>query len=164
MKKVFIILSVIFSLNVNSQVKDSTNVDSFQKTDEILSEVVKKTLIVAEKTGDFVIEQAPMLLREFYNWHMVSDIFGILIALIILLISRYLPHLWLPYKESQGQYSNKFFSRYGVNDFHDDLNIPAWIIFIGGSLIAIVMFFITAYDLTYLIVAPKLYLIEHFIK
>ena len=64
---------LVFSLSTNAQ--DSTKVDNFKKTDEVLSKVVEKALNVAEKTGDFVIEQAPLLLQEFYAWHIYSSIF-----------------------------------------------------------------------------------------
>ena len=60
-----------FSLSTNAQ--DSTKVDNFQNTDEVLAEAVKKALIVAEKTGEFAIEQAPLLLKEFYAWHITKE-------------------------------------------------------------------------------------------
>jgi len=83
MKKLILLIVLAFSLNINAQVKDSTKVDSFQKTDEVLSKVVEKALIVAEKTGNFVIEQTPLLLQEFYKWHITESILGILLGLII---------------------------------------------------------------------------------
>ena len=60
-----------FSLSTNAQ--DSTKVDNFKKTDEVLSKVVEKALNVAEKTGEFAIEQAPLLLKEFYSWHIAKN-------------------------------------------------------------------------------------------
>lgn len=73
-----------FSLSTNAQ--DSTKVDNFQKTDEILAEAVKKALLVAEKTGEFAIEQAPSLLKEFYAWHITKESLGVLLSLVLLII------------------------------------------------------------------------------
>ena len=164
MKKLLLLFILAFSLGINAQVKDSTKVDNFQKTDEVLSEVVKKALTVAEKTGDFVIEQAPLLLQEFYNWHITVSILGILLGICIFLLGRYIPNIWIINNESQGNYSSKYFSKYTKNDSWENGIIPAWIIFFTGLLTSIVIISINLYNLLFLLIAPKLYLIEYFIK
>lgn len=163
MKKVILLFVLAFSLSVNAQVKDSTKVDNFQKTDEVLAEVVKKALVVAEKTENFVIEQAPMLLQEFYAWQIWSDIFWIVFGLLIFLCGRYIPYCWLT-SESQGEYSIKFFKKYGSQDeISRDLS-ASWIIFSVTTFSSIIVMIINIYDLVYILVAPKLYLIDYFIK
>ena len=67
-----------FSLFAKAQEKQ---VDSFKKTDEVLLEIVKKALTVAEKTGDFITGQAPLLLQEFYRWHIAKSSLSIFISL-----------------------------------------------------------------------------------
>lgn len=146
MKKLLTLFILAFSLSTNAQ--DSTKVDNFQKTDEVLSEVVKKALIVAEKTGEFVIEQAPSLLQEFYTWHIYSNIFYILTGLIIIIFG-----IWLSLK----------FKKYLNTDYIIDEPGPFFTLFfsvlIGGLFVLI-----AGYDLIFLLSAPKLYLIEYFIK
>ena len=160
--KILFIALMITSLSFAQT--DSTKVNNFQKTDEVLSEVVKKALIVAEKTGDFVIEQAPLLLQEFYNWHIASSIFGITLGLFIFLIGRYSPYLWITNKEDQGKNSSKFFKRYTSNSYYDDSITPAYIIFVITTIGSIVILSINLYNLIYILIAPKLYLIDYFIK
>jgi len=98
MKKLLTILICILSLSTYAQKDTITN--NFTKTDEVLSEVVKKAVVLAEKTGNFIIEQAPDILQEFYNWKIISYIMGILLSIIIFLIGRYIPYLWLTKEES----------------------------------------------------------------
>ena len=160
--KILFIALMITSLSFAQT--DSTKVNNFQKTDEVLSEVVKKALIVAEKTGDFVIEQTPLLLQEFYNWHIASSILGITLGLFIFLIGRYSPYLWITNKEDQGKNSSKFFKRYTSNSDYDDSIAPAYVIFVITTIGSIVILSINLYNLIYILIAPKLYLIDYFIK
>lgn len=164
MKKLLLLFILAFSLGINAQVKDSTKVDNFQKTDEVLSEVVKKALTVAEKTGDFVIEQAPLLLQEFYNWHITVSILGILLGICIFLLGRYIPNIWINNDESQGRYSSKYFNKYTADSYYDNGIIPAYIFFILCCITSIIIISINLYNLLFLLIAPKLYLIEYFIK
>ena len=163
MKKVILLIVLAFSLNINAQVKDSTKVDNFQKTDQVLSKIVEKALIVAEKTGNFVIEQTPLLLQEFYNWHITESILGILLGICILLLGRYIPYLWLN-KERTNCENAQFFKRFNSNtSSYDKLNF-SWILFILLLIISISIIISNLYNLLYLLIAPKLYLIEYFIK
>lgn len=157
MKKVILLIVLAFSLNINAQVKDFTKVDNFQKTDEVLSKVVEKALIVAEKTGNFVIEQTPLLLQEFYKWHIYSNISFILLGLLIFIITWRVPLLWLDKDKCNWDY--RYFNKYG-----DDSAIIAWVIFATGIVNTILFIFINLYNLLYLLIAPKLYLIDYFIK
>lgn len=154
MKKVILLIVLAFSLSTNAQEKSE---DNFKKTDEVLSEVVKKALVVAEKTGNFVIEQAPMLLQEFYAWHIWSAVFFILLGISFIIGGIRLPYLWLSKEENNWDY--KYFKKYG-----DEGVIIAWFSYGIGLLIGIIMLICNIYDLVYILVAPKLYLIDYFIK
>ena len=155
MKKLLTLFILAFSLSINAQ--DSTKVDNFQKTDEVLSEVVKKALNIAEKTGDFAIEQAPLLLQEFYKWQIYSKIFFILLGILIIFLGIKLPYLWLDKEQRSWDY--KYFSRYGDNGV-----INAWLFCSISLLIGILIVLSNIYHLIYVSIAPKLYLIEYFIK
>lgn len=154
MKKLFLLIILAFSLGINAQEKSESN---FKKTDEVLSEIAKKALIAAEKTGDFVIEQAPILLQEFYTWHIWSDVFFILFGITLIVFAIRLPYIWLSKEKSNFDY--KYFNRYG-----DDGIVFAWITFVIGIIIGSVIVLMSSYDLAYIICAPKLYLIDYFIK
>ena len=164
MKKLILLIVLAFSLNINAQVKDSTKVDNFQNTDQVLSKIVEKALVVAEKTGNFVIEQTPLLLQEFYNWHIVGSILGILMGIIIFLLGRYIPNLWIIYNESQGKHSEKYFNKYTKNCNWDNGILFARILFAFGLIISSIMFMINLYNLLFILIAPKLYLINYFIR
>jgi len=126
-----------------------------QKTiDETLQPYVEKALEGIEKGAEFAIDMAPELLKEFYAWHMYSHIFfiGLCIALLIA-------------------------SRWGYNAINKDRkqerlewdDSPAYVFgaaicFTVVASCAIVGLFINLYKLTYLLVAPKLYLIDYFLN
>lgn len=172
MKKLVLLFILAFSLGINAQVKDSTKVDNFQKTDEVLAEVVKKALTVAEKTGDFVIEQAPLLLQEFYQWHICKAIFMALLWFGIFFLIQRLSNLlsfsdekMIP-EENRKSYFKKrdgrfYYSSYINGDseayaFSIGIKIASYSTFIGVA--------VFLYDLVFILVAPKFYLIEYFIK
>lgn len=156
MKKLLTILICILSLSTYAQKDTITN--NFTKTDEVLSEVVKKAVVLAEKTGNFIIEQAPDILQEFYNWKIISYIMGILLSIIIFLIGRYIPYLWLT-KEESHYYSDRFFNRYG-----SDGVIGAYITFAITTITFSILFITNLYNLIFIITAPKLFLIEYFLN
>ncbi len=156
MKKVILLIVLAFSLSINAQEKSG---DNFKKTDEVLSEVVKKALNVAEKTGDFVIEQAPLLLQEFYNWHICSNIFGIVLGLLLCFLGYKIPFLWITKKREEKEYmDDMYFNRYSESAF------VGWIVFAIFDITGLIFLFASIYELVFILVAPKLYLIEYFIK
>ena len=116
------------------------------KLEETLAKILEKALNVAEQTGDFVMEQAPQLLQEFYSWHIAANIMGICLAVVFLLT---------------------FIMFYKKSDF-DSYEFEFWnfmTIFTGAlNIVTFIMFFICVYSLIFILVAPKLYLIEYFIK
>lgn len=139
--------------------KDSTEIDHFKETDKVLSKILDKSLVVAEKTGQFVIEQAPDVLREFYMWHTAKHIFWILVAVSIFCIGRFIPKLWLK-KEKDGsnwRTEYKFFNYYGA----EGETGATWGLFACCLIPASVVFLCNLYDLVFILVSPKLYLIEY---
>ena len=55
--------------------------------EELLKPYIEKALQLAEKTGEFVIEQAPELLQQFYAWHTVKNIAGITGSVLLIIIA-----------------------------------------------------------------------------
>jgi len=151
MKKVILLIVLAFSLSINAQES------KLSKTDEVLSKAVEKGIAFAEKTGNFVIEQAPDLLQEFYNWHICSNIFGICLGLLLCFLGYKIPFLWITKKEKE-YFDDKYFNRYSEEAF------VGWIVFSIFNLIGLIFLFHSIYELVFILVAPKLYLIEYFIK
>lgn len=163
MKKSITIIALMYLaiFSATAENIDTTSiVDNLQETDKVLSQIVKKALFVAEKTGEFAIEQAPLLLQEFYNWHIASSIFFIAVFLIISIVSIRLPYLWLTNKTKSNSYELKYFGRYG-----DEQEVAlSWCICVFGCIATTICLFSNLYDLVFILIAPKLYLIEYFIK
>lgn len=155
MKKVLVAL-LLMGMSFVSYSKDKEEEPS--KLDEVLSSAVQKGVELAEKTGHFVIEQAPDLLQQFYKWHIAESIFWIVFSIMLFFLGRYLPYLWLS-KEEKSYYSERFFGRYG-----DEGIIGAYMMFIISTVVSFLVLLTNAYNLVFLLAAPKLYLIEYFIR
>lgn len=172
MKKLLLLLTFIFSLSMNAQVVDSTRVDNFQQTDQVLAEIVQKGIKLAEKTGEFAIEQAPLLLQEFYKWNITKCILFIIIGLLIFIGSICISNLWgsktkFTYIEFEGYSFQKkkeaklIKGRYYKN--YDNF-ISHNMIRLIGILIFLILLFVQIYKLLFIILAPKLFLINYFVQ
>lgn len=126
-----------------------------KNTDEALAELIRKGIEAAEKTGKFVIDQAPELLQQFYTWHIVQNVFGILLGILILLGI---------YKLVTKTGKKKEDWEYDVNVFGKWITFPAAMFGSFLLVIGIIFFLKSIYDLLFILTAPKLYLIEYFIK
>ncbi len=109
--------------------------------EEELKKALEQGLKLAEKTGEFVIEQAPELLQQFYNWHLVENIIVFSVGLLMLIAS-----IWS--------------IRYGLKEYESEYQILGAF----GILISLVCLIIGAMSTIKILVAPKIYLIEHFLK
>lgn len=116
-----------------------------EETEKTINQILNKALEVAEKTGEFVIEQAPLLLQEFYAWHTAS---AIIIAIFCLFP---LPIFIYYFKKAKWEYLESFEEIAAI--------VLGSICFIG-----IPIAFVSLHDLVFITVAPKLYLIEYFTK
>jgi hypothetical protein len=117
-----------------------------QQTDEALSTILSKALEVATITGEFVIDQAPDLLRQFYLWHILDNLFFIFVGLLIVLTAILI--------------FRSFGDRY-EDDFWCD-PAPFFTSVIGC--LGIVLTLCCLHSLIFIWVAPKLYLIKYFIN
>jgi len=126
---------------------------------ESLQKVVEKALKVAETTGQFVIEQAPDLINQFLQWHLFRNIIGILIAISIFLMGRYLPYLWLQKEYDKYDADQRFFNRFG-----DDGAIIGYVLFTVMTLFSFLMLYVKIMNIIKITVAPKIFIIEYFIN
>ena len=116
------------------------------KLEEQLSIILEKSLDIAEKSGEFIIEQAPLLLQEFYQWHTASHIMGSLLFLLTL----------IPFVV--------FYKKADWESYNDTFNQAMSIVFGIFSIFTITVSIFNIYKLAFITVAPKLYLIEYFVK
>lgn len=113
-----------------------------------LAKIVEKSLEVAERTGEFVIEQAPELLQEFYMWHTASYILGIILCVAVLaVISAFVVTI----------------GKKNDWDFREEVVFFSVVFGVIGGLVSLVFLFTNIYNLTFVLIAPKLYLIEYFL-
>ena len=110
-----------------------------------LSTILEKALNLAEKSGEFAIEQAPLLLQEFYKWHTASYVMGSLLFIVPLILFIYF------YKKSDWDYGDGFIEIMSI-------------VFGVLSFSSIIASIINIYNLVFILVAPKLYIIEYFVK
>jgi hypothetical protein len=111
--------------------------------DQTIGDLIQKGLETAQKTGEFVIDQAPELIKEFYQWHFWMHIFWICIFTLLAIISGV--YFYMQSKNSSEERTWQFFS----------------VVF---SLLWLIGTAVNIYELIYLMVAPKLYIIDYFFK
>ena len=116
-----------------------------ENTEKQLELAIKKGLELAEKGGEFVVDQAPELLREFYLWHTTLDVVIILITLPLLIASIYCLYKWVNDSSTWSDYE-------GIGIASIFTGIGSSVFLIGFGL-----------DLVKILITPKLYLIEYFI-
>jgi len=114
--------------------------------EETLAKVLEKAIELAEKTGEFAMDQAPLLLQEFYMWHIASHIFYFVMFFMIILF---------------GFKIHKMAMKFNEGDFFET---PATL---GGIIVIPIGIFgclVNLHKLIFILVAPKLYIIEYFLK
>ena len=123
------------------------------ETDKQIAEILKKGLEAAEKSGNFVIEQAPDLVKQLITYKTIETSICVLIEITLMyLIFRYFKYLYKKNNEDSDFISD--------NEFH----ITGMII---TSLMGIFLFFAFITDISnliQLIFAPKIYLLEYIAK
>lgn len=154
MKKCLVILVMMVLPFMMYGVNDT--IVQTSKTDVVLADGINKFINMVDKTGVFVLEQAPLVIQEFFTWRIFLNIVGIICGIGVFFIGRYLPYTWLN-KESESSYDSKFFSRYG-----DDGWVFAMVVFVCCCIASIATLVISFIGLMQIIIAPKLYLIEYF--
>lgn len=139
-----------------------------------LAELVKKSIEVAEKTGEFVVDQAPLLIKEFYTWHIVSSIFFIGIGIFIWILCKVISNKLKGAKESfeYVEYEGRSYEETAVSKLRggryykkDDESFMGVIIFKYIGLVVIsIMIPVNLYTVLFIAISPKLYLLEYFVK
>jgi len=137
-----------------------------------LSELIKKAMEVAEKTGEFVIDQAPLLLQEFYTWHILQRVVFMCIGVLIFILLNSLSNFFgkkEPYSYEYKKYGEEHNVKYELHagryfNPREDWQIGRYVFRYLALIIPSIIILINLYWITFIIAAPKLYLIEYFIK
>ena len=123
------------------------------ETDKQIAEILKKGLEAAEKSGNFVIEQAPDLVKQLITYKTVETSICVLIEITLM----YLIFIYFKYLYKKNNEDSDFIPE---NAFHG-------VGIIITSLMGIFLFFVFINDISnliQLIFAPKIYLLEYIAK
>ena len=127
------------------------------ETDKQLAEILKKGLETAEKTGNFIVEQAPDLIRQLLIWKTVEYSVYVIIGIsLIVYFYRWTKKVAKEMKENEEDFE----------DYFED-SIANIFIAIGQLTFLIIGMMLIAenlQDLIQIVFAPKIYLIEYSAK
>ena len=123
------------------------------ETDKQIAEILKKGLEAAEKSGNFVIEQAPDLVKQLITYKTIETSICVLIEITLM----YLIFIYFKYLYKKNNEDSDFM-------YYDEFHIIGMII---TTLMGIFLFFRFINDISnliQLIFAPKIYLLEYIAK
>ena len=94
-----------------------------EKLQEQLALLVEKAIEAATKTGEFVIDQAPDLLQEFYAWNIAEDIGLIILGIFLISMIKIIPSIIghknkEDVKESRPLGTKKLMGRYSSGEYN----------------------------------------------
>lgn len=124
------------------------------ETDKQLAEILKKGLETAEKTGNFIVEQAPDLIKQLLIWKTVEySIYVIMGISLIIYFYRWTKKVSKEMKENEDDFEDYFMD-----------SVSSIFIAIGQMIILIVGVLLISenlHSLIQIVFAPKIYLIEY---
>ena len=127
------------------------------ETDKQLAEVLKKGLETAEKTGNFIVEQAPDLIRQLLIWKTVEySVYVILGISLIIYFYRWIKKVSKEMKENEDDFEDYFMDSFA--------NILIAIGQLSLLIIGMILIAENLQDLIQIVFAPKIYLIEYSAK
>ena len=127
------------------------------ETDKQLAEILKKGLETAEKTGNFIVEQAPDLIRQLLLWKTVEYSVYVVIGIsLILYFYRWTKKVTKEMKENEDDFEDYFMGSIA--------NIFIALGQITFLMIGMILITENLQDLIQIVFAPKIYLIEYSAK
>ena len=122
-----------------------------------LAEIIKKGLETAEKTGNFIVEQAPDLIRQLLIWKTVEySVYVILGISLIIYFYRWTKKVSKEMKENEDDFEDYFMDSFA--------NILITIGQLSLLITGIILIAENLQDLIQIVFAPKIYLIEYSAK
>lgn len=141
------------------------------KLEEQLSVMIEKAINLAEQTGHFVLDQAPDIIQQFLTWKLSYHLIlvGMFLSLVFLIPAVIKP--LLSRKNIDGvdgvERWRKDFGRYWYKDYTYGGGSDALIgykVTRAISLLFLIGVIFNLIEVIYILVAPKVYLIEYFMK
>ena len=127
------------------------------ETDKQLAEILKKGLETAEQTGNFIVEQAPDLIRQLLIWKTVEyAIYTSLGIALLIFFFKWTKKVGREMKEKDYDFEDYFMDGFA--------NILIAIGYLVAFTVGIVMIDENLQDLIQIVFAPKIYLIEYTAK
>ena len=121
------------------------------------AEILKKGLETAEKTGNFIVEQAPDLIRQLLIWKTVEySVYVILGISLIIYFYRWTKKVSKEMKENEYDFEDYFMDSFA--------NILITIGQLSLLITGIILIVENLRDLIQIVFAPKIYLIEYSAK
>lgn len=143
------------------------------KLEEQLSLMVEKAINVAEQTGQFMLDQAPDVINQFLTWKLSYHLILTLMFLTLIFLIPYIIKTLLSKKniddivEDDKPRWRKDFGRYWYKDYSYSDNsdtLMGYKITRAVSLLFVIGVIVNLIEVVYIVVAPKVYLIEYFVK
>lgn len=125
--------------------------------EETLKPIIEKSIEIATKTGEFIIDQAPIVLQEFYKWHIIQHALWIVITLIGVFL---LPIIVRFFPEDDSHYSVVFFGK----KIDESTAIVLGVFGGFASLLSIASMLFNLFMLLKILIAPRLYVMEYFLN
>lgn len=127
------------------------------ETDKQLAEILRKGLETAEKTGNFIVEQAPDLIRQLLIWKTVEYSVYVIIGIsLIVYFYRWTKKVSKEMKENEDDFEDYFMDSFA--------NILIVIGQLSLLIIGMILIAENLQDLIQIVFAPKIYLIEYSAK
>ena len=131
--------------------------------EEQLSKALEKAIGIAEKTGEFALEIAPELLKEFYAWHLTENIIKLVLSVIWFVFLRWIISKAGIGEDPESEYSSGYEKISGKYYSHEFLIIGG-IFGLSVSIFVALTFVSSLNDVLQIVIAPKIYLIEYFMN
>jgi len=138
-----------------------------------LAKAVEKGIALAEKTGEFVIDQVPDLVHQFLLWHAIDYSVWLVVGLILLvgvnLLTKQIGVKQIPEHDADKQHRYIYrLGRYFKKEYEYD-TLPnslflSFFIRVMGYVLVFSMIIQNVLGLLKIWIAPKIYLIEYFIN
>ncbi len=135
-----------------------------KELEERLVKVLDKAINLAEQSGEFVIDQAPELLREFYAWNITVCIFCIVLSILMCVAFNEIRKRIGEDEAFEYQYFSTTLKSEKALGRHVKDSFNIWLSFILTALVSLTLFLSSVYHLLYIAISPKLYLINYFVK
>lgn len=118
--------------------------EELQKT---LSEILEKSVQLAENTGEWALDMAPKLIEQYLAWEFYSALFFVVNAILIVVLGI----LFLKFTKKQDWWSKQYYGEERVCSYV--ISFLLW-----G--IGLVVMFANIYKMVFITVAPEIYLIK----